>query len=216
MIYVNKLTFKGLSKREKLYLYAGDVPQNDLYNRYVGLSLSQSNQQHLKHDLTQEYPLENNCVDIYQSEDVFEHIELKKLPAIINEIYRVLKPNGIFRLSLPDYRCGLLYNRTLKGKYGEFLFDPVGGGAFVDGKVVSGGHVWFPTYEVVKDLLSKTFFKNITFYHYYDEFGNGVMKHIDYSIGYVMRTPDNDERVQNPRRPLSIVVDCIKEYPHSN
>ena len=46
--------------------------------------------------------------------------------------------------------------------------------------------------------------------YYYDESGKGITKTIDYSIGHVMRTPDHDERVQNPFRPMSIVVDCIK------
>ena len=48
------------------------------------------------------------------------------------------------------------------------------------------------------------------FYHYYDESGKGVTEPIDYSISHVMRTPDHDERVKNPYRPMSIVVDCIK------
>lgn len=51
--------------------------------------------------------LSDNSVDIYQSEDVFEHIEYQTIPSIFNEIYRVLKPNGLFRLSMPDYRCDI-------------------------------------------------------------------------------------------------------------
>ena len=37
-----------------------------------------------------------------------------------------------------------------------------------------------------------------------------VLKDIDYSICYIQRTPDNDSRVADPRRPMSIVVDAIK------
>jgi ubiquinone/menaquinone biosynthesis C-methylase UbiE len=191
-------------------LYAGDVPQNDPYNRFIGLSLSQANQRHINHDVTNAYPLPDNCVDIYQSEDVFEHIELEKITGIVNEIYRVLKPEGVFRLSLPDYRCDILYNRSVKDETGNFLFDPGGGGTFVNGKVLNGGHVWFPMYEIVKDILRQTSFSKITFYHYYDESGRGILNSIDYSIGFVSRTPDNDEQVQNPIRPMSIVVDCVK------
>lgn len=33
---------------------------------------------------------------------------------------------------------------------------------------------------------------------------------IDYSKGMVMRTPDFDDRVRYPKRPLSIVVDLTK------
>lgn len=122
----------------------------------------------------------------------------------------MLKPHGTFRLSLPDYQLDILRNRTQKSEAGELLFDPGGGGDFIDGKVINGGHVWFPVYMIVKELLEKTLFKNIRFYHYYYESGKGVVKSIDYSIGHVMRTPDHYERVKDPYRPISIVVDCIK------
>jgi SAM-dependent methyltransferase len=208
-MFSSKISFNDLKKRETIYLYAGDVPQNGLYKKFVGLSLSQTNFQHIKHDVTKRLPLGNSCVDIYQSEDVFEYIDTKKLPLIIDEIYRVLKHGGIFRLSLPDYQCDILYNRTQKNEKGELLFDPGGGGKFIDGKV-KGGHVWFPQYKTVKKLLEKTHFEDIRFYHYYDESGKGVTRPIDYTIGHVKRTPDHDERVKTPYRPMSIVVDCIK------
>lgn len=208
---IKKLKFEDLNKVENIYLYAGDVPQRKEYEKYIGLSLNQRNKRHIKHDVINRYPLKDNCVNIYQSEDVFEHIDIERLPKIINEIYRVLKPKGIFRLSLPDYRCDIFYQRTLKDKEGELQFDPGGGGKFVNGKVMDGGHVWFPKYEIVKGILENTNFDNFNFLHYYNELGKGITNHIDYSIGYVMRTPDNDIRVQDPYRPMSIVVDCIKD-----
>jgi SAM-dependent methyltransferase len=209
-IFSVKISFDNLKNKEAIFLYAGDVPQNGLYNKFIGLSLSRANSQHIEHNVTNNLPLNDSCVDIYQSEDVFEHIELEKLPSVIGEIYRVLKPHGIFRLSLPDYQCDILNNRTQKNEAGELLFDPDGGGDFINGKVTNGGHIWFPLYKTVKELLEKTQFKDIRFYHYYDESGKGVTMPIDYSIGHIQRTPDHDERVKNPYRPMSLVVDCIK------
>lgn len=209
-IFHTMVSFNELVSRNEIYLYAGDVPQNGLYEKFIGLSLKQANSQHIKHDVTKNMPLKDSCVDIYQSEDVFEHIELEKLITVINEIYRVLKPGGIFRLSLPDYKCDILHNRTQKNEDGELLFDSGGGGDFIDGKVVNGGHVWFPQYMSVKTLLEGTRFEEIKFYHYYNEDGKAVTNAIDYSVGHVKRTPDHDERVKEPYRPMSIVVDCIK------
>ena len=114
------VSFNDLFSRNKIYLYAGDVPQNGLYEKFIGLSLTQANSQHIRHDVTKNLLLKDSCVDIYQSEDVFEHIELEKLTPVINEIYRVLKPGGIFRLSL-DYQCDVLRIRTQKNEHGEFL-----------------------------------------------------------------------------------------------
>ena len=94
--FSSKISFDDVNKMESICLYAGDVPQNGMYSKFVGLSLFQSNAQHIKHDVTQKYPIPSNSVDIYQSEDVFEHIELENLPSIIDEIYRVLKKGGRF------------------------------------------------------------------------------------------------------------------------
>ena len=207
---IKKIKFSDLRKREKVYLYAGDIHPMKEYREYIGLSLRQRNKNHIKHNVLKKYPLEDNSIDRYQSEDVFEHINYEQLPGVINEIYRVLKKGSLFRLSLPDYSCDILYERSQKNENGEIVFDSFGGGKFVDGKVINGGHVWFPTYINVKELLEKTDFKFFTFLHYYDETGKGITNKIDYSKGFVMRTPDNDDRVKNPYRPLSLVVDCIK------
>jgi len=205
-----KASFEQLLKQERICLYAGDLPEDTHYDGYVGLSLSQANRRNIRHDVTANLPLPDGCVDLYQSEDVFEHIEPALLPAVVDEIYRVLKPGGIFRLSVPDYRCDLLQTRTLKNERGELIFDPGGGGSYENGKVVGGGHVWFPKYESVKAVIDATRFTDVTFYHYYDPDGRPVTRPIDYSFGYVMRTPDHDSRVSDPYRPLSIVLDCRK------
>ena len=205
-----KIKFSDLEKKSKVYLYAGDVPFMKEYKNYVGLSLSRANGNHIKHNIIDKYPLKDNTIDRYQSEDVFEHILFDDLPKIINEIYRILKQGGEFRLSIPDYRCDILNNRSEKNNEGEIIFDPEGGGNFKDGKVINGGHVWFPVYEKVKMILEDSNFNNINFLHYYDQEGNAITKQIDYAKGYVQRTPDHDSRVQNPYRPMSIVVDCIK------
>jgi len=53
-----------------------------------------------RHNCINKMNLLDNSVDIYQSEDVFEHIEPKYMINIFNEIYRVLKPGGFL-----DYQC---------------------------------------------------------------------------------------------------------------
>ncbi|MEQ8937894.1 MAG: hypothetical protein RLT30_04265, partial [Gammaproteobacteria bacterium] len=49
---LRKISFSDLQQEKSIYLYAGDVPQNGLYNKFIGLSLSQENFQHIKHDVT--------------------------------------------------------------------------------------------------------------------------------------------------------------------
>ena len=209
-VVLKKTSFDAIKNNEHIFLYAGDVPYMPQYKKYIGLSLLQNNYNHIKHDIINRHELLENSVDIYQAEDVFEHVAYENLSEIINDIYRILKPDGVFRLSIPDYGCDILNERCLRDSSGNILFDQGGGGSFVDGKVINGGHLWFPTYKLVLDLLNKTHFEKIRFYHYYDESGIAVTKPIDYKIGFIKRTPDHDARVQNPYRPMSIVVDCIK------
>lgn len=208
-----KLTFDDIKNRDYIFLYAGDVPRRKEYDieGIVGLAIRRATYRTILHDICQKYPLKDNSVDAYQAEDVFEHIEYYKLVDVINEIYRVLKPGAYFRLSVPDYGCDILYNRSKKDESGNIIFDPDGGGKYQDGKVIDGGHVWFPTYEKVLALIDKSDFSKYEFYHYYDENGDSVTKEIDYSKGYVIRTPDHDKRVQDPYRAMSLVVDLYKE-----
>lgn len=208
----NKLTFEKLRKRDFIFLYAGDIPFRKEYRikGLAGLSIKRANYQTILHDICEPYPLPDNCIDAYQSEDVFEHIEYDKLPSVLNEIYRVLKPGGYLRISVPDYRFDIYSTRSVKDDKGNIIFDPDGGGSYEDGKVTGGGHLWFPVYESVLALAQKSNFEKYNFYHYYDTDGTPVLKAIDYTKGFVQRTPDNDSRGSNPRRPMSIVVDLVK------
>ena len=217
MYYIYYMKFDDIVDLKKIYLYCGDMPEQRRIvtnKEFVGLSLTRNDNIHINFDVTNPYPLKDNTVDIVQSEDVMEHIEYTKLTECINEIHRILKPGGLFRLSMPDYVCDVLYNRSRKDSDGNILFDYGGGGSYdeVNKKVIGGGHVWFPTYNSVYNLLETTNFDldNIEFFHYYDEDKKPITNRIDYSLGWISRTPDHDKRVEVPYRPMSIVVDCYK------
>lgn len=213
-VTLNSCEFKDIDLEKEVFLNAGVKGDRLHYQNYIGLDLRISNEEHIKFNLLDRIPLPDNSVDRFHSEDTYEHIEYEKLKDVINEVFRVLKVGGRLRLALPDYRCDILRRRTKKDSNGNLLFDPGGGGAFINGKVVKGGHVWFPVIENVKELLHKTLFSEfgeIVFYHFYDEDNTPICREIDYSLGWVKRTPDHDLRVMNPYRPMSIVVDCIKK-----
>ncbi len=201
-------------RADPLRLYAGLLsPASPQFKTHFGLNPFTGNERTTKHDITSRMPIDSGVVEVYQSQDVFEHIEYERLVAVLNEIHRVLKVGGRLRLSLPDYRFPHYRNRTLKDDLGSFVFDPLGGGELVDGRVIKGGHLWFPTYESVRFLLDRSAFQHrgrIEFLHFYDEHSNPILHHIDYSIGYIQRTPDHDNRASNPRLPMSIVVDAFK------
>lgn len=205
-------SWAGLMREPQRMLYAGrlrrGLPQ---YSTHYGLTPYFASSRNIPHDVTQPYPLPNDSIDRYQSEDVFEHVELAQLPAMLAEIYRILKPGGLFRLSLPDYNFDEYRRRCLKDASGNLTFDPGGGGEYRDGQVMEGGHMWFPTIDLVRELIEQSAFEGYASYlHYNRPDGTHVAQPIDYSLGYVQRTQDNDARVAGRPRPLSIVVDMIK------
>lgn len=201
--------FANTIKSSAIKLYAGDIPDMPEYNGWTGLSLTQANSRCIQHDITQPLPFPDNSVDAFQAEDVFEHIQYDRLVSVVNEIYRVLKPGGLFRLSVPDYGCDLLRERSIKTCSGEIIFDPGGGGT-----PENPGHLWFPRVNSVYCLLEKTQFQThgkMDFLHYWNvDDQTFVTRPIDYSKGHIKRTPDFDDRVKAPYRPMSIVVDLYK------
>ena len=204
-----KISWDDVKKKKQICLYAGDIYEN--FDKYpddyvICLSLTWANYRSIQHDITIPYPLESNCIDCYQIEDVLEHIALEKVIPALNEIYRILKKGGYLRCSLPDYHSPLVLHNSFLDKNGNIIFDPTGGGKFVEGKVCEGGHVWFPTYELVRELLEKSKFNNFKFYRYRNPDGRIYAEDIDYSRGYINRTKEHTAYKED----ISIVVDCFK------
>ncbi len=204
-----QMVFGRLDLSRQITLYAGDICDDvhlsnpDLY----GLSIHKADVRHILHDITERYPLPDDSIYSYQAEDVLEHIEIAKLPDTINEVYRILRKGGLFRICLPDYFSPHLNAVSMKDRDGNLLFDATGGGNYGKAGVSDGGHVWFPDYGNVRELLQKTKFQDIRFLCYHTEDGRLVRKKIDFEKGHINRVPKLDE----PNKPVySIVVDCYK------
>ena len=101
---------------ENKYIYFGNLlPNEEQYKSglFVGLALSKKYDRDIVHDATTKLPFSDNSIIGFQSQDVFEHIEFSKIPAILDEIFRCLRQKGILRLSVPDYNSPLLRNRSI-------------------------------------------------------------------------------------------------------
>ncbi len=202
----------AVMRQQHRNLYAGRLARNlPQYKTHFGITPYHASSRNVRHDLRDPIPIEDGSIDLFQAEDVFEHIELSAIPEIFVEIYRILKPSGLFRFSVPDYRNSLYLSRSILADNTTPIFDPGGGGAFEAGRVVAGGHVWFPTIELVRELFDGSPFskypERIQYLHYNSDEGS-VRKRIDYNLGYIERTPDNDKRSSD--QALSIVVDAYK------
>jgi predicted SAM-dependent methyltransferase len=146
------------------------------------------------HDIRTPFPLPDDSVDRLHSEDCFEHLERSEYLPVLAELHRILKPGGRFRLAVPDYHNPKDAFCIDKG------FDPR-----------DLRHLTITTYELMEETLAQSKFDRRIYYHYWKD-GAFVRNPIDYSLGHVARTPDNDHR-NTPDKPLhvtSLVVDLIK------
>ena len=207
------MTWDRLMELPTRRLYAGNLARNlPQYGTHYGLTPFIPAPRNIAHDVRRPYPIPDNSIDAYQSEDVFEHVERSEFVPIVDEIHRVLKPGGLFRLSLPDYHFDIYRDRTLRDPDGKLLFDPGGGGDLDTlGQVQDGGHLWFPVIDLVREMIEESRFAgHASYLHYTNADGTFVMAPIDYRLGHIQRTPDHDDRVRDRPRPLSIVVDMRK------
>ena len=65
-------------------------------------------------DLTKTFQFENESVDFIYSSHTIEHLTYEEATFVFNECYRVLKPNGIIRIIVPDF--GSLVENYLSNK----------------------------------------------------------------------------------------------------
>lgn len=165
-------------------------------------------------------PFDDNSVVGFQSQDVLEHVLYDKVVVILDEIFRSLRPGGLFRLSVPDYNSPVLRSRSLYDSEGNILYDAAmggivkaspGGGLDVTLKPGAGTHVWFPTYTNILRLILQSEIRKcsqIAVRHAWLDAKTFVCADFDRSVMPVLRAPPGDMRADG--KPISIVVDFIK------
>lgn len=206
------------------YLYFGNLgPFEQQYRipNFIGLALHPNHQREVQHNALDALPFATASIGKIQSQDVFEHLPFEKVPAVLDEIHRVLAVGGVFRLSLPDYRSPLLKKRTIYDSGGRPVgdlmmgaratYDRQTGSAKVEFDGDGDSHLWFPRYESVLELIVKSTLRqcaSIRFYQYFSDDEHYVCEPIPENEMFVMRSVPHDNRAGG--KPISIVVDFVK------
>ena len=73
---------------------------------YVNLDVQERCKPDMVCDITKGLPFDDNSVDEVRAFDFLEHIPADKCIAVVNEIWRVLKPDGLFESFTPDAEHG--------------------------------------------------------------------------------------------------------------
>lgn len=175
------ITWPEVRQQSPLYLNLGGGNNGHpkrLYEHYIAVDQDPYDKSIacIQHDLTQPLPLPDGSVDRIHCEDFFEHIQERDMVPLLNECYRVLKPQARLRLAAPDYN-------NPKDKFCLDLgYDPR-----------NRLHITLTHYAMLQRIIDQSLFSNVQFYHYWDN-GTFIHRPIDYSLGMIKRTPDNDPR----------------------
>ena len=227
LVYDYCLKFRPSRKQTDLtgkFLYYGNLSPEELQfseSRFVGLALHVLHERDVSHSAYNSLQCQEQSIEKIQAEDVFEHLEFNSIPKILDDIYRVLVKGGTFRLSVPDYLSQHNLEDCFFDSKGKILGDTASGATItydrsIPGKRVifstdGGAHLWFPTYDLVNELISKSEIGKcgeIVFYQYNKTGGEAVNNPFPINGMPVKRVPPLDMR--NGGNAVSIVVDFIK------
>lgn len=110
------------------------------------------------------YPLPSASLEGIYTEHCLEHIEFKNMKENLREFYRLLKPEGVLRVVMPDGEIYLdIYQRRKQGSkelmpYEEGYISPM---ARINGIFRNHGHKFIYDFETMKRLMEEVGFKDI-------------------------------------------------------
>jgi len=119
------------------------------------------------YDLVRELPFETNSVEIVSVSHGLNYFSYTECESLVSEIYRVLKPTGVVRASLPDLRRWAKYYLDndidfLFQKYnGKDRFIGTTAGDKFIGQVYHYGAKYFFDFDSLKVIFSKAGFTTI-------------------------------------------------------
>lgn len=206
------------------YLYFGSLGQHERQYQipnFIGLALAPAHAREIAYNAaTDLLPFADGSVRKVQSQDVFEHVAFARVGILLDEVYRVLAPGGMFRLSVPDYRSPVLKQRSLYDHRGRVIgdlmmgasayFDPVSAQARVRFAPGGDSHVWFPRYETVLHLILHSEIRRcaIHFWQAWLDEENYICDPVPEEEMFVWRAFPHDPRSEG--RPISIIADFVK------
>jgi SAM-dependent methyltransferase len=139
---------------------------------------------------------------------------------VLDEIYRVLRPGGIFRLSVPDYRSPVQKRRSLYDARGRVIGDlMMGATSYLDQTTGDArvrfsndgeAHLWFPRYELITHLVLKSELRKagIHFYQGFIDDHSYLCEPVPEDEMFVQRAAPHDRRAGGA--PTSIIADFTK------
>lgn len=117
-------------------------------------------------DLERPLPLPDRAFDAVYSSEVIEHIRREKVPALLLELRRILKPGGVMRLTTPDMEaCCQLYLGThkypinaIRDTWREGQFSNL---IWMNTYMRDWGHQWVWDFPALSEAIERAGFVNV-------------------------------------------------------
>jgi SAM-dependent methyltransferase len=175
------LTWTEIAARPVIRLNLGggrDSHPDPRYMDYISVDAEGRTPFSVQHDLSRPMPLADGAVDRILSEHALEHVDRPTFALVLAECHRLLRPGGVARIGVPDYHHPRQRHCLKLGH------DPR-----------RRNHLTLTTVELCRELVSASPFRTGDFRQYWDgdRFVHGS---VDYSLGYLRRTPEHDPRNQ--------------------
>jgi len=118
----------------------------------------------IQHDLTKNIPFENDTVSLIISNHMIEHITRDEGKKLLKECYRVMKKDGIIRISTPDTK--IITQKYIDGKIREYKYINVGVETADDDaeayyNLLLAGHFTIYDEESLIKMMKNIGFKNV-------------------------------------------------------
>lgn len=192
--------FAALKGKKNLKLHLGAGP--DIRPGWVNIDLAlmepppgekQGGAIFINYDLRRGLPLEDGSCEYIYSSHFFEHLEYRHVKLLLRECYRVLKPGGVFRACLPNFKG--MFAAYLRGDEEFFSLLNIlqvlpeiepGTETLVDhvnyGVYQLGEHKWIMDEEKIKVLLTHTGFASVVESSFQEEFDRDMELRRRYSF----------------------------------
>jgi len=137
------------------------------------------------HDITK-LDFESNSVDLIYSSHVIEYFDREEIKFVFKEWHRVLKPNGLLRVAVPDFKA--MAELYIKGASLSTFLGPIYGKHVMSGKTIY--HKTAYDFVSLKNVLEQNGFGDVMEYDWrktehsnFDDHSQAYVPHMDKENG---------------------------------
>ena len=159
--WIYKIFFSPRKNKKNVYVHLGPGKRNYL-NGWINVDANLLAQIDVWANIVGNLPFRSKSVDAFYSHHVIEH--LPNLYAHFKEVYRCLKPNGIYRLGGPNGDNAIRKFIENDSNWFSDFPDPRNsiGGKFENMIFCRGEHLTILTFSMIEEILADVGFVDIT------------------------------------------------------